>query len=178
MAEIWKPVPGYGGHYEASSIGRIRSIDRIVVKRHRSGKLIQQKYAGRLLKPCKTDDLGHMVVHLGVDGRKINVAVHRLVLLAFVGEPGAGQEACHNNGNASDNREGNLRWDTHKANNGDRIIHGTYALGQDHAMSKLTKEQVIEIRKSWTGYADICRRYGISKSQAHRIRSGDAWRHV
>lgn len=58
MAEIWKSVPGYGGHYEASSLGRVRSIDRIVVKRHRSGKLIQQKYAGRLLKPCKTDELG------------------------------------------------------------------------------------------------------------------------
>lgn len=49
MGETWKPVPGYGGHYEASSIGRIRSVDRVVVKRHQSGKLIQgQKYAGRL----------------------------------------------------------------------------------------------------------------------------------
>ena len=57
MGETWKPVPGYGGHYEASSIGRIRSVDRVVVKRHQSGKLIQQKYAGRLLNPCKTDEL-------------------------------------------------------------------------------------------------------------------------
>jgi len=178
MAEIWKPVPGFGGYYEASSIGRIRSIDRVVVKRHCSGKIIQQKYAGRLLKPCKTDDLGHMGVHLGVDGRKINVSVHRMVLFAFVGEPSDGQEACHNNGNASDNRIGNLRWDTHKSNNGDRIIHGTYALGENHAMAKLTEVQVVEIRKSWTGYADVCRRYGISKTQAHRIRKGDSWRHV
>lgn len=24
MAEIWRPVPGYGGHYEASNLGRVR----------------------------------------------------------------------------------------------------------------------------------------------------------
>lgn len=178
MIEEWRPVPGYGGYYEASSLGRIRVVDRIVVKRHRSGKLIKQKYSGRLLNPCKTDDLGHMVVHLGIDGKKVNASVHRLVLLAFVGKPSDGEEACHNNGDASDNRAENLRWDTHAANNGDRMLHGTYALGEDHAMAKLTAEQVIEIRNSWTGYADICRRYGISKSQAHRIRTGDSWRHV
>lgn len=90
MAEIWRPVPGYGGHYEASNLGRVRSVDRVVVKRHRSGKTIQQRYAGRLLTPCPSDELGHMVVHLGVDGRRLNVAVHRLVLLAFAGEPQPG----------------------------------------------------------------------------------------
>lgn len=178
MAEIWKPVPGFCGYYEASSIGRIRSIDRIVVKRHCSGKIIQQKYAGRMLKPCKTDELGHMVVHLGIDGRKMNVSVHRMVLLAFIGEPDADQEACHNNGNASDNRSKNLRWDTHKANNGDRIIHGTYALGEYHAMAKLTEIQVLEIKNSVMRSGKISSQYGISRSQAYRIRAGKAWRHV
>lgn len=178
MAEIWKSVPGYGGYYEASSLGRVRSIDRIVVKRHRSGKLIQQRYAGRLLKPCKTDELGHMVVHLGIDGKKMNVSVHRMVLLAFVGEPCDGQEACHNNGNASDNRLANLRWDTHEANNGDRINHGTYALGEDHVMAKLTEQQVREIKASGMHYEAVSARYGISRSQAYRICTGKAWNHV
>ncbi len=178
MDEEWKTVPGFSGHYEASSLGRIRVKDRVVVKRHRSGKLIRQKYAGRLLNPCKTDGLGHMVVHLGIDGRKMNVSVHRMVLLAFVGEPGDGHEACHNNGNASDNRVENLRWDTHEANNCDRIIHGTYALGEDHAMSKLTELQVLEIRVSGMSIGKISALYGISRSQAYRIRTGKAWRHV
>lgn len=178
MAEIWKPVPGYGGHYEASSLGRIRSMERIVTKRHRSGKLIQQRYAGRLLSPCATDDLGHMVVHLGIDGRRMNVAVHRLVLLAFAGEPLPGQEACHKNGVASDNRASNLRWDTHAANNGDRLLHGTYDQGEDHAMAALTEADVKAMRESGLSAGAAARRFGISKSQAWRILTGRAWKHT
>ena len=178
MAEIWKAVPGYGGYYEASSLGRIRVVDRIIVKRHYTGKLIQQKYAGRLLKPCKTDSLGHMGVHLGIDGRKKNVAVHRMVLLAFLGHPREGYEACHNNGNASDNRVENLRWDTHEANNGDRLLHGTYSVGEDHAMAKLTIKDVKAMRDSGLGCAASARKFGISKTQASRIISRKSWAHV
>lgn len=178
MAEIWRPVPGYGGHYEASNLGRVRSVDRVVVKRHRSGKTIQQRYAGRLLTPCPSDELGHMVVHLGVDGRRLNVAVHRLVLLAFAGEPQPGQEACHRNGVASDNRLDNLRWGTHASNNGDRVLHGTYDLGEDHAMSVLTEADVKAMRASGLGAAAAAKRFGISKSQAWRILTRKAWKHV
>ena len=178
MAEIWKPVPGYGGHYEASNLGRIRSKERIVMKRHRSGNLIQQRYAGRLLTPCAADDLGHMIVHLGIAGRRVNVAVHRIVLLAFAGEPLPDQEACHKNGVASDNRADNLRWDTHAANNGDRVRHGTYDLGEDHAMAVLTEVDVKAMRASGLGAAAAARKFGISKSQAWRILTGRAWKHT
>lgn len=178
MDEQWKSVPGFGGHYEASSLGRIRVKDRVVVKRHHSGKLIHQKYSGRLLSPCKRDKLGYMVVHLGVDGKKMNISVHRMVLLAFVGEPDSGKEACHNNGDASDNRAENLRWDTHKANNGDRTLHGTYALGEDHAMSKLTSDEVRSMRDSGLGCAELARKTGISKSHASRILLKKSWTHV
>lgn len=178
MTEVWKPVPGYGGHYEASSLGRIRSLERVVVKRHYSGKTMEQRYAGRLLTPCAGDELGHMVVHIGVDGRRMNVAVHRMVLLAFVGKPLPGQEACHRNGVASDNRVDNLRWDTHAANNGDRVTHGTYDLGEDHAMAVLTEANVKAMRASGLSAAAAARKFGISKSQAWRILAGKAWKHV
>ena len=30
MQEEWKDVPGYEGYYQASMLGRIRSLDRVV----------------------------------------------------------------------------------------------------------------------------------------------------
>ena len=31
MEEIWRPVKDYEGYYEVSNLGRVRSIDRVVV---------------------------------------------------------------------------------------------------------------------------------------------------
>ena len=31
MEEIWRPVKEYEGYYEVSNLGRVRSIDRVVV---------------------------------------------------------------------------------------------------------------------------------------------------
>jgi hypothetical protein len=52
------------------------------------------------------------------------VLLHRLILLAFVGEPPPGYECCHNNDDPSDNRLENLRWDTRTQNIQDAIRHG------------------------------------------------------
>jgi hypothetical protein len=135
MEEIWKDIPGYGGHYMASNLGRIKVKARKIRKfcgLH--GKEVEQIYKERLLSSTKADKYGHMSVHLGVDKKKYAVAVHRLVLFAFVGYPPNGHEGCHNNGIASDNRIENLRWDTHANNNLDRKKHGKYLSGKDHPM--------------------------------------------
>lgn len=173
--EIWKPVPGYGDFYEASNLGQIRVKDRTVVRKHSTGGITNFFYKGRLLTPCKSDSLGHMVVHIGFNGQKKNVAVHKMVLLAFVGPPPDGMECCHNNGNASDNRLENLRWDTHFKNNQDRKKHGKYATGENHHMAKLTKEQVDLIRLSIKPAKEISKDFGIAVSHVHRIKNNQCW---
>jgi hypothetical protein len=152
--EIWKPIPGYGGHYEASSLGNIRVKDRVVEKfcgLHK--KIVKQHYKGRLLKLNKSDKYGHVSVRIGVDRKKITASVHRLVLFAFVGPAPEGMECCHNNGIAWDNRIENLRWDTHAANNADRKRHGNYKVGKDHhmhgrGMPDELKQKLIQIHKT------------------------------
>ena len=141
--EIWADIPSYGNHYQASTLGRIRVKDRIVKKfSWITQSIVEQKYKARLLNPSVADKYGHMAVHLGDKKKKWTVAVHRLVLLAFVGECPKGMECCHNNGIANDNRLENLRWDTHANNNADRKAHGNYKSGKDHHMygKKITQE--------------------------------------
>jgi len=153
--EEWKDIPGYGGHYQASNLGNIRVKDRVVEKvcgLNINRVVVKQFYKGRLLKPSRSDKYGHLSVHIGHNNKKFIVAVHKLVLLAFVGPCPDGMECCHNNGVASDNRIENLRWDTHFNNNVDRKKHGNYKTGKEHhlygtKMPEEHKQKLIKIHK-------------------------------
>jgi hypothetical protein len=118
-AERWAPIPGFDG-YEASDLGRIRSVDRTVETVRGPWRL-----KGRVLKPViehTRPDYKRATVHLG---KSPTLRVATLVLLAFVGPAPEGTECCHNNGNSLDNRLSNLRWDTHGENILDQVRHGT-----------------------------------------------------
>lgn len=47
--EVWKPIAGYEGLYEVSNQGRVRSLDRVVLRKNGQSQLCR----GRLLKPYK-----------------------------------------------------------------------------------------------------------------------------
>lgn len=121
-AERWRPVPGWEGLYEVSDQGRVRSMARKVWQTGRWGTRFQRRVTGRILKPGIVR--GYERVVLQDDGSTENVAVHRLVLLAFVGPCPEGMEACHANDDRRDNRLANLRWDTKSANCLDRTRNG------------------------------------------------------
>ena len=119
MLEEWRPVLGYEGLYEVSDAGRVRSLSREV----RSGRGVRV-VEGRVLHPTP-GALGRLSVSLS-NGRAVVRLVHHLVLEAFVGPRPDGAECCHGDGDASNNRLSNLRWDTHRANVLDAVAHGTH----------------------------------------------------
>jgi hypothetical protein len=118
MTETWKPIPGHDG-YEASDLGRVRSVDREVVQLSRNGHQYRRMIKGRVLKLCRHRD-GHMQTQLGRGFG--NRFVHKLVLLAFKGEPQAGHESCHNDSDPANNVLGNLRYGTRSSNLADRRL--------------------------------------------------------
>ena len=106
--EWWMPVPGMEFRYWASSLGRVwgpRGLKKTTLFTTRKGTWIQRR----------------RVVNLG----KSNVNyVHRLVALAFYGEPPEGKpQVCHNNGDSLDNRVENLRWGSNQDNQDDKVKH-------------------------------------------------------
>src|SRR4030066_272565 len=136
MHEEWANIKDFGGHYEASSKGRIRVKPRIIIKKHsRTGKLVEFSYPGKELVQSVGFG-GYLYVTLGVDGKTIKKTVHILVALAFHGDRPEGMVVCHNNGCATDNRPENLRWGTHLDNARDRKNHGRYLSGENHKMAK------------------------------------------
>ena len=103
MKEYWKDIPGYVGKYQASTMGKIRSLDRIVNGRcHYTGKKFNRHIKGKVLRPGHYCKSGHLSVVLG-RGRA-GTPVHQLILLTFEGPAPAGKEVLHINGNPADNR--------------------------------------------------------------------------
>lgn len=122
MTEQWKPIPGWEGYYEVSDRGRVLSVSREVWQIGRWGKGFWRTTKPRILRPGIMR--GYERVSLQRNKHVEQVAVHRLVLLAFAGPCPEGMEACHANDERRDNRLGNLRWDTKRANCADRTRNG------------------------------------------------------
>lgn len=119
--ERWLPVVGWEGYYEVSDHGQVRSLDRVI-----HGRWGRQRCQGRLLTPgCRPRD-GRRHVQLCRANSMTPRLVYRLVLEAFVGPCPEGMEGCHNDGDASNDRLSNLRWDTKSENQRDLVRHGTH----------------------------------------------------
>lgn len=119
--ERWRPVPDWPG-YEVSDLGRVRSLDRVV--RTSAG---DKRYRGRVLRAARGTASPRAMVVLSRPGEQRSHYVATLVLAAFVGpRPSGGYDACHNNGDPTDDSLGNLRWDTHAENMRDVARHGRH----------------------------------------------------
>ena len=69
-----------------------------------------------------------------------------MVCEAEYGPCPAGKEVCHNDGDPSNTNWWNLRYDTKKGNEADKVIHGTDQFGKKNPNVKLIREEVREIR--------------------------------
>ena len=114
-SEHWKPVPGWEGYYEVSNHGRVAGVGR----RDSRGHLRKR----RILSLNRRTPSGHLRAALSRDGKTYTRLIHQLVAEAFIGPRPEGLEVCHNNGDPSDNRPENLRYDTRTANMRDAVKH-------------------------------------------------------
>ncbi len=115
--EIWKPVSEYENHYEVSSYGRIRSLNKTVNSAIRHNTQVVRK--GKLLK--LNPKRGYLAVDLSVENKKRTMSVHRIVGRAFIPNPDKHPVINHMNGNKQDNRVTNLEWTTYSENSKHRF---------------------------------------------------------
>lgn len=114
--ELWKPIPGYEGIYDASNLGNIRSTPGKMTTNKRGTRT----WKTRVLKQKRNSGRGDKMVTLWKDGSSRCWLVSRLVASAWIGQPENGMTVNHINGNPLDNRSENLEWVTR----GDNIRHG------------------------------------------------------
>lgn len=114
--EEWRDIPGYEG-YQASNLGRIRSLDRLVASNH-PVNAAKRWTRGVILTPGITG-VGYLKVELSANGEIKTMSVHRLVAMAFIPNPLNLPIVHHKNEIKTDNRADNLEWVTAEKNIGD-----------------------------------------------------------
>lgn len=98
--EIWKDIKGYEGYYQASNLGRVRSLDRTVKNKSFKGKILKPRYNSK----------GYTTTALSINGVQKNYLTHRLIALTFIPNPNDYREINHKNEIKDDNSADNLEW--------------------------------------------------------------------
>lgn len=160
--EEWRPVVGWERFYRVSNLGRIYSL-------HQTGRLT----TGMHIRG------GYRVVKLRDGDRRAHAQVHCMVLEAFRGpRPTPNHDGCHGDGNPTNCRLDNLRWDTKAGNQADRILHGTSLKGRSGGR-QLTAEMVRQVRTTPNVTDDEwASRIGCSATTVLHARTGKTWKEL
>lgn len=165
--EIWKKaIPGY----EVSSLGRIKSCDRMV------------PFYGAIWRRQKERIMAQFISNVGYPSIKLyggkyvqNSMVHTLVAYAFMGPRPEGLVINHKDGNKQNNRFQNLEYVTQSEN----LRKGKGCRGEDHGLSKLTILKVKKLRMEYIPrkitYLALAKKYGVSEMTVYRAVHGQCW---
>lgn len=108
--EIWRTYPEFPW-IEASNLGRVRTKDRVVM--YKNGA--KHFYKAHILRQYLRKN-GYLQVQVKVNGKSINLSVHRIVAVCFVSNPNNYPEVNHIDCDRTNNRWDNLEWCTHQEN--------------------------------------------------------------
>lgn len=158
--EEWKPIPGFEGFYEVSTLGRVRSVDRevIIAASSRRGKTVT-RFKGRVLKGYVTN--GRPGVNLFRGSKGTSAMIAYLVAEVFVGPCPNGSQLWYRNGITTDCSAANLYWGR-------------------HYNAKLTDAEVLTIRNlaGEVTQEALAERFGVSQITISGVIRKKWWRHV
>lgn len=167
--EQWKPIEGYEGLYEISSLGRIKSLS----KRGSSKE--------RILRFSKFE---YLTTGLSKDNKQTMFRVHRLVAKHFIPNKKGYRFVNHLNGDKHDNRVENLEWCDPSMN----LLH-SFAIGlrtnvgEDNPKSKFTAREVKFLR--WIKHKfpeltakDVSEFYKVTDAAVCDIWNFKRWKHL
>jgi hypothetical protein len=173
--EEWRPVVGYEGLYEVSSLGRVKSLPRFCLTKGGGARSVP----GRILRQCPRPN-GYLAVPLGSGrGKAKTTAVAGIVAEAFLGPRPDGYLVTHGEKGKRCNHASNLSYKTPEGNMADKLRDGTHHRGERNARCRLTERQVRFARKAARrGHASIvvlAQAWGVHISTMRQAVEGSSW---
>lgn len=163
-----KNIKGFKGLYSACEDGRIWAFPK-------TGYKCGRWKDGRYLRHTIMKN-GYNVVTLYRNGGK-KFLVHRLIAETFIPNPKKLSDVNHKNFDKSDNRIENLEWTTHAENTHHAARNGRYK-----SITKLTEEEVIEIRRLYKKggifQRELAVRFNIDQTVISDIILNRVWKHI
>ena len=140
----WRKIEGWE-HYLISNNGQVRSLPRYVAFGNNGGIRLTEE---RILNPGLSQ-YGYRRVRLCENRVQRHCFVHQLVLIAFDSlRPTKKHECNHKDGIKTNNHISNLEWVTRSQNQKHKYQIGLDSnQGENGPSSKLTNEEVLEIRR-------------------------------
>lgn len=176
--EVWRPVPSLP-NYEASSLGRIRTLDRWETFTGQRGTITRFR-PGRVRRLFKIKHKTVFYWMFGIPGS--SCTAHIAVCEAFHGpKPSPTHQVAHIDGDGLNNRPWNLAWKTPRENDADKDIHGTRQRGAKHGMAKVGDADIVPIFEaiaSGETVNDVAARYGVAKTTISAIINRKNWPHI
>lgn len=112
--EEWRPIPGFEGLYEVSSLGRVRSLHR-----RNPGRLLRTRIQVK-------SGIPYEAIALSRAGQNVAKYTYSLVASAFLGTRPSGLVVRHLDGDSLNNHLSNLAYGTPSENARDAVRHGTH----------------------------------------------------
>ncbi len=179
VEEIWKPVYINGDlfpDYIVSNLGRLKRLERnasIIIK----NEDVIKNYPELLLRPTSDRD-GYLLINL----YRKTYKTHRIVAEAFLTNNKNKPVVNHKNEIKNDNRVENLEWATISENMIHALDTNLQHHGEKSVRSKLTNEQVLEIREKLQNKnvksRDLADMYGVSRTTIYSIKYNLKWKRV
>jgi hypothetical protein len=164
--EVWKDIPGYEGYYQVSDMGRVRSLERVIISTTGQRVPVQE----RILKGTEHKS-GYFIVGLAKNGIKTRT-IHSLVALAFVGERPERNDIHHKNGNKKDNRLNNLVYiSCYEHNAGKNQVNSKWEPGQIRHCIELYMQEKYTV-------GEIAEKTGLSPSTVRSVKDNRRWKIV
>ena len=143
MQEEWRDIKGFEGYYQVSNLGRVRSVDRVIINTGNKGENKRSHYKGKILRQAHRNK-GYLGVILTKNSKQHSFSVHRLVAQAFIPNIKNLPQINHKDENKENNSVDNLEWCDCKYN----INYGSWRQKQSYSHKGKYSKKVVQLDKS------------------------------
>jgi hypothetical protein len=170
LIESWLPVAGWEYLYHISNMGRIKCLDRVVLRS--DGKKMRFK---QVLTFGTKNEAGYLYFTFkSNNGRRERKFVHRLVAEHFIPNPNKFPVVNHLDGSKGNNVFFNLSWNDASGNQKHAILNGLFKPHTQKLSLEVAKQIRAESQSGAIGTV-LAKKYNVNRVTISRILNNRSW---